>query len=202
MNTGLWINVYFLLLILASDCTATILPCGHEENTPYFYKQLENALLDSPNSLYSLHKTFFLPNRVPSKVARIILHLKINYRGPFECTGVEQDVVQPPVEHTQNISENNASHLHEYSWNFKWSSSAVLSQINMDESITFQNILLPILYSKVTTSIYKSASITLYIASLPCKPTDEAVFSTVTAFLTWVSHSIGPNTATQVLLQC
>ena len=189
MNAGLWINAYFLLLIFASDCTAIILPHECGKRNPSLYRQLENALLDNPNGLYALHTAFFRPNSVSKEAVRIHLQLNINQMEPFECSGEEADL-QPPVEHTESISDNNGTQLHEYTWFFKWSSSAVLSQINVAELMAFDNAIAPMLYGGISTSINHVARITLSIPSLPCTLADTDVLSTVTTFLTWVSYSV------------
>ena len=178
MNAGLYITVYFLF---ASVCTAIILPCEYEERNPSLYRQLEEALMNNPNGLHSLHIAFFRPNRAPREAARI--DLKINYLCVLETN-------QPQVEHTPNISDNTATQLREYNWTFKWCSSAVLSLINVDELIAFDNVLVPLLYSTTSTSFHHIAHLTLYVTSPHCNLADTDIFSTTAAFLTRVSHFV------------
>ena len=175
MNAGLCINVYFLLLIFASDSTAIILPCANLEGSPSLYRQLEEALLNNPNGLYDLHTAFFKPNTVSREVVRI--RLKINYLCVLEKN-------QSQIEHTQNISDNTVTQLREYSWYFRWCSSAVLGHINVNELIAFDNVLVPLLY----TNTHNVADLTLHVTSPHCKLTDTAVLSTAAAFLTQVSY--------------
>ena len=66
----------------------------------------------------------------------------------------------------------------------------MLSQINMGELLVFDNVLTPLLYTRVSSSHHRTATITLHIPSLPCKLTDGDVLSTVIAFLTWVSYAV------------
>ena len=195
MNTRLWVNACLLLATYVSvfcDCSALTLQCkeaGYTGKSSYFYRQLESALLRNPNALYVLHTAFFEPNRVPREVAHINLHLNINHMGPSNCTtaGPNQWSL---ANGTNDTSKHNDSQLYEYSWQFKWSHSAVLSQINVGELWIFDNILTGILYARVSASRHRVAHITLHVPSLPCKPTHNDILWTVTSFLTWVSHVV------------
>ena len=196
MTTALQLGIFLLpLLILASvfcDCSALSLPCrenGYLGDDSYLYRQLESALLNNPDGLYALHTAFFEPNRVSREVVYVHLHLKISHMGPSNCTtaGPNQWSL---ANGTRDTSGNNDSQLYEYIWSFKWSSSAVLSQINMGELLVFDNLLTPLLYIRVSTSHHRAATITLHVPSLPCKLTDGDVLSTVIAFLTWVRHAV------------
>ena len=160
-----------------------------ELKSSYFYRQLESALLRNPNALYALHTAFFEPNRVPREVAHISLHLNITHMGLSNCitAGPNQWSL---ANGTNDTSKHNDSQLYEYYWQFKWSHSAVLSQINVGELWVFDNILTQILYWRVSTSYYRVATITLHVPSLPCKPTHNDILWTVTSFLTWVSHVV------------
>ena len=192
MNKRMWVDACLLLVTYASifyDCSALTLQCkaGYTGESSYFYKELESALLRNPNALYALHTAFFQPNRVPREVAHINLHLNINHMGPSNCTtaGPNQWSL---ANGTSDTSKHNDSQLYEYFWQFKWSHSAVLSQINVGELWVFDNILTGILYSRFSSSHHRNAHITLDIPILPCKPTRDDVLWTVTTFLTWVSH--------------
>ena len=192
MNTRLWVNACLLLVTYVSvfyDCSALNLQrkAGYTGESSYFYRQLESALLRNPNALYTLHTAFFEPNRVPREVAQIGLHLNINHVGPSNCTtaGPNQWSL---ANGTNDTSKHNDSQLYEYNWQFKWSHSAVLSQINVGELWVLDNLLTILLYGRVSASECRIATIMLHVPSLPCKPTHDDVLWTVTSFLTWVSH--------------
>ena len=195
MTTRLWVDACLLLVTYASvfcDCSALTLQCkeaGYTGKSSYFYRELESALLRNPNALYALHTAFFEPNRVPRAVAHIDLHLNINQMGPSNCTtaGPNQWSL---ANGTNDTSNHNDSQLYEYFWAFKWSHSAVLSQIYVGELSIFDNVLATILYGKTSTSYHRVATITLHVPSLSCKPTRDDVLWTVTNFLTWVSHVV------------
>ena len=193
MKTGLWINVHLVLLITVSilcNCSALILPCrenAYSGKDSYLYRQLESVLLNNPDALYAIHTAFFESNKIPRKVAAIQFHLEISHMEPFDCNTVKCSTNQLPV---ANGLVKNDSELHEYSWDFKWSSSAVLSQINIGEFLAFNPVLTNILYDRASASSRRIAKVRLRIESLPCTVTTDDVFFTVTAFLTWVSHSI------------
>ena len=191
MNTRLWVDACLLLVTYVSvfcDCNALTLQCkeGYTGKSSYFYRQLESALLRNPNALYALHTAFFEPNRVPREVAQIELHLNINHVGPSNCTtaGPNQWSLANGASDTSNY---NNSQLYRYFWWFKWSHSAVLSQINVGELWVFDTPLTIILYGRVSVTTNEVADITLHVPSLPCKPTRDEVLWTVTTFLTWVS---------------
>ena len=192
MNTRMWVDACLLLVTYVSvfcDCSALTLQCkeaGYTGESSYFYRELESALLRNPNALYALHTAFFEPNRVPREVAHISLHLNINHMGPSNCTtaGPNQWSL---ANGTNDTSKHNDSQLYEYYWQFKWSHSAVLSQINVGELWVFDNILTQILYWRVSTSDHRVATITLHVPSLPCKLSHDDVLWTVITFLTWVS---------------
>ena len=195
MNTRLWVDACLLLVTYVSvfcDCSALTLQCNEEGYTgesSYFYSQLESALLRNPNALFALHTAFFEPNRVPREVAQIDLHLNIHHMGPSNCTTAGPNRWSL-ANGTNDTSTHNDSQLYEYFWQFKWSQSAVLSQINVGELWVFDNVLTIILYGRVSTSNHRNAHITLHVPSLPCKPTRDDVLWTVTTFLTWVSHVV------------
>ena len=195
MTTRLWVNACLLLVTYVSvfcDCSALTLQCkeaGYTGKSSYFYRKLESALLRDPNALYALHTVFFEPNRVPREVAQINLHLNINHMGPSNCTtaGPNQWSL---ANGTNDTTKHNDSQPYKYYWSFKWSHSAVLSQINVGELWVFDNLLTGILYARVSTTIRRNANITLHVPSLPCKPTHDDVLWTVTTFLTWVSYVV------------
>ena len=62
----------------------------------------------------------------------------------------------------------------------------MLSQINTGEFLYFDPIMAMILYSRVSISFHRAATITLSVQSLPCTVADDDIFQTVTTFLTWV----------------
>ena len=193
MNTRLWVDACLLLVTYVSifcGCSALTLHCtgaGYTGESSYFYSQLEGALLRNPNALYALHTAFFEPNRTPREVAQIDLHLNIDHMGPSNCTtaGPNQWSL---ANGTNDSAKYNDSQLYEYAWSFKWSYSAVLSQINVGELWVFDNLLTTILYGRVSASKRRVAHITLHVPSLPCKLTHNDVLWTVTTFLTWVSQ--------------
>ena len=193
MNTRLWVDACLLLVTYVSvfcDCSALTLRCkedGYRGKSSYFYSQLESALLSNPNALYALHTAFFEPNRVPREVANINLHLTINHMGPTNCTTAGPNQVSL-ANGTNDTSKHSDSQLYEYFWQFKWSQSAVLSQINVGELLAFDDTLTTLLYGRVSTSNRGNAHITLDVPSLPCKLTRDDVLWTVTNFFTWVSH--------------
>ena len=192
MITRLWVDACLLLVTYVSvfgNCNALTLQCketGYTGEGSYFYRQLESALLRNPNALYALHTAFFEPNRVPREVAHIDLQLNINHMGPSNCTtaGPNQWSL---ANGTNDTSKHNDS---QYFWRFKWSHSAVLSQINVGELWVFDNLLTTIFYGRTSTPSYRVANITLHVPSLPCKPTRDDALWTVTTFLTWVSHVV------------
>ena len=192
MNTRLWVDACLLLVTFVSvfcGCSALTLQCNEEGYTgesSYFYSQLESALLRNPNALFALHTAFFEPNRVPREVAQIDLHLNIHHMGPSNCTTAGQNQWSL-ANGTNYTSTHNDSQLYKYFWRFKWSQSAVLSQINVGELWVFDNLLTIVLYGRVSASQRRVAHITLHVPSLPCKPTHDDAFWTVTTFLTWVS---------------
>ena len=195
MNTRLLVDACLLLVTYMSvfcDSSALTLQCNEEGYTgesSYFYSQLEGALLRNPNALYALHTAFFEPNRVPREAAEIHLHLNIDHMGPSNCTtaGPNQWSL---ANGTNDTSTHNDSQLYEYSWRFKWSQSAVLSQINAEELLVFDNILTTIFYGRVSASKHRVAQITLDVPSLPCKLNHDDILWTITTFLTWVSHVV------------
>ena len=195
MNTRLWVDACLLLVTFVSvfcGCSALTLQCnedGYTGESSYFYSQLEGALLRNPNALFALHTAFFEPNRAPREAVEIALHLNIHHMGPTNCTtaGPNQWSVANGTNYT---STHNDSQLYKYFWRFKWSQSAVLSQINVGELWAFDNLLTTILYGRVSASRHRVAHITLHVPSLPCKPTYDDVLWTVTTFLTWVSHVV------------
>ena len=192
MNTRLWVDACLLLVTYVSvfcNCSALTLQCkeaGYTGESSYLYRELESALLRNPNALYALHTAFFEPNRVPREIAQIDLHLNINHMGPSNCNTAGPNQ-WPLANDTSDTSNHNDSLLYEYLWLFKWSHSAVLSQINVGEFWVFDNILTIILYGRVSTSNRRTAQVTLHVPSLPCKPIHDDVLWTVTTFLTWVS---------------
>ena len=192
MNTRLLVDACLLLVSVFCGCSALTLRCkedGYTGESSYFYSQLESALLRNPNALFALHTAFFEPNRVPREIAHIDLHLNIHHMGPSNCTtaGPNQWSLANGANDT---SKHNDSQLYEYFWLFKWSQSAVLSQINVAELWVFDNLLTTILYGRVGPSYHRTANVTLHVPSLPCKPTRDGVLWTVTTFLTWVSHVV------------
>ena len=165
MNTRLWVDACSCLLLVTfvsvfCDSSALTLQCNEEGyigESSYFYSQLESALLSNPNALFALHTAFFEPNRVPREVAHIDLHLNIYHMGPSNCTtaGPNQWSL---ANGTNDTSKHNDSQQYKYSWGFKWSQSAVLSQINVEELWVFDSIITTILYVKVSASYLSHVS--------------------------------------------
>ena len=195
MNTRLWVDACLLLVTFVSvfcDSGALTLQCnedGYTGESSYFYSQLESALLRNPNALFALHTAFFELNRVPRETTTIHLHLNIHHMEPSNCTTAGSNQWSL-ANGTNDISAHNDSQLYEYSWWFKWSQSAVLSQINVEELLVFDNIITTILYTRVSASNHRVARITLDVPSLPCKLNHDDMLWTITTFLTWVSHVV------------
>lgn len=190
MKTRVWLKTHLLLLITVSQCGALILPCkenAYSGKNSYLYGQLESALLSNPDALYALHIAFFKSNAIPRRVASIEFNLEVNRMEPFDCSTVKCSTNQFPV---ANGMIKNDSQQYEYNWNFQWSSSAVSSQIIIGEFLAFHPLLSNILYDRVSVSWRRTAKVRLRIESLNCTVATDDVFYTVTAFLTWVSHTV------------
>ena len=115
--------------------------CSHNNKIDLLYQKLETALINNSKALLEIKKMFFPVLDTHTQEVQI-LHLHV-------CVRVIDDFMSS--QSTTSISSENDSSIH--CWNFKWSVSALLSMISIDQLMAFDFLYVDIIYSAIQWSM-------------------------------------------------
>ena len=138
-----------------------------DDKVDILHQKLERALINNSRALLKMKQNFFPV--VSSHIQEVqILHLHVCVR----------------VMGSGSISNENDSSIH--CWNFKWSASALLSLISIDQLLVFDFLYVDTIYSAIQLSmLYKTVSITL---NIDCMYSESELEEALVQLLSWVSH--------------
>ena len=152
--------------------------CSGDDKNDLLYQKLETALINNSKALLEMKLKFF-PSFQPHIQEVQILHLHVCMRVMDQFT-------------TFTISNENDSSI--LCWNFKWSASALLSLISIDQLIALDFPYVNMIYSSIQRSMaHKAISITLSAGLLPCMPSKGELQEALAQLLSWVSHHVRHN---------
>ena len=150
--------------------------CSDDGKIDLLYQKLETALINNSKALLHMKQKFFPASTHIDEVQILHLHACVRVMGQFKSSGS-----------TTNISNEADSSIH--CWNFKWSASAVLSLISIDQLMAFDFLYVDIIYSAIQWSmIHKRVSFTLRTDFLPCMSSERDLQEALVQLLSWVSH--------------
>ena len=151
--------------------------CSQDDGITLLYQKLEGALINSPKALFQLKKTFF------SVKGTDIQEVEIVYFRVCVNAG--------DIEHLKGSGKStNSSNTSTHCWNFKWSASALLSFIIVDQLMAIDVAYVNMIYSQMQGSLeYHKANITLKIDLLPCMymPSETDIKEVLVHLFSWVS---------------
>jgi len=146
------------------------------EDYDLLYQKLETALINNSKALLHMEQKFFPASTHIDEVQILHLHACVRVMGQFKSSGS-----------TTNISNETDSRIHY--WNFKWSASAVLSLISIDQLMAFDFLYVDIIYSAIQWSmIHNRVSFTLRTDFLPCMSSERDLQEALVQLLSWVSQ--------------
>ena len=149
--------------------------CSGDAKIDLLYQKLEKALINNSKALLEIKQKFF-PGFQPHIQEVQILRMHVCMRVMDQFT-------------TFTISNENDSSI--LCWNFKWSASALLSLISIDQLMAFDFPYVDMIYSEIQMSMnHKIISITLSTGLLPCMPSKGELQEALARLLSWVSHHV------------
>ena len=150
--------------------------CSDDNKIDLLYQKLERALINNSRALLQMKRKFF-PVFDPhiQEVQVLQLHVCVRVMGQVKSSGS-----------TTNISD---SSIHR--WNFKWSASALLNLISIDQLMAFDFVYVDTIYSQIQRSMaHKTVSITLSTDLPPCTSSESDLQEALVQLLSWVSHHV------------
>ena len=151
--------------------------CSDDGKIDLLYQKLERALINNSKALLQMKRKFFpvASNHIQEKQ---IFHLHVCVR--------ELDQFMSSVSNTKFSNESNSS-IH--CWNFKWSESALLSLISIDQLMALDLLYVDVIYAAIQKSmVHKVVNIKLTTDLLPCMPSESDLQEALVQLLSWVSH--------------
>ena len=152
--------------------------CSDDNKIDLLYQKLERALINNSRTLLQMKRKFFpaFDNHI-QEVQVLQLDVCVRVVGQFKSSGST----------TTNSSNDNAPSIH--CWNFKWSASAVLSLLSIDQLMVFDFFYVDMIYSNIQMSMaHKTVSIILSTDLHPCVPSEGDLQDALVQLLSWVSH--------------
>ena len=144
------------------------------------YQKLEGALINNSRTLHQMKQKFF-PAFDPHIQEVQVLNLHV-------CVRVT-DQVKSSGSTTTNSSTDTDPSIHR--WNLKWSASAVLSLLSIDQLMVFDFFYVDMIYSSIQKSLaHKTVNIILSTDLHPCVPSEGDLQEALVQLLSWVSHHV------------
>ena len=151
--------------------------CSQNDSTFLLYQKLEGALINNSKALFQLKEKFFSVSG--SHIQEVeILHMHVCVRagvtGHFQSPG----------------TSINSSHTSTHCWNFKWSASAFLSLVTVDQLMAIDFMYVYFVYQKIRgTTGHDNINIKLNTDLLPCmhEPSGNDLKGALIHLLSWVS---------------
>ena len=182
-----WIVLYCLIVALESaalrqggSSEGSPQDCPKNDSTFLLYQKLEGALINNPKVLFQLKEMFFSVSGSHTQEVQI-LHLHV-------CVRVGTTEVFQSPETSANSS--NGTHTSTHCWNFRWSASALLNLITVDQLMTIDFVYVYFVYQHIRgTTGHHNINIKLNAVLLPCmhKPSENHLKGALIHLFTWVS---------------
>ena len=172
-------------LIVAALCQAGSSEDSHQDcpqnnSTFLLYQKLEGALINNSKALFQLKEMFFSASGSHTQEVQI-LHMHI-------CVRVgTTEVFQSPG---TSANSSNGTHTSTHCWNFKWSASALLNLITVDQLMTIDFMYVYFVYQQIRgTTGHHNINIKLNAVLLPCmhEPSENHLKGALISLFTWVS---------------
>ena len=165
---------YILLLGLLPwvhcDCSFPSELCGDYA----YFDLLETALINDSQTLYMLQQGFFPQTGSVRESKKIIVTVRVREIGPCSSSG---SVLIP----------NNDSGGYSGGWEFRWSRSAFLSLVTIDELLMFDSAIVSLsVAATLNARTSRHLGFSLDIDSLPCMPRETDIVRPLSTLLTWV----------------
>ena len=153
--------------------------CSDDDKIDLLYQKLERALINNSRALLQMKQIFFPVVSTHIQEVQILhLHVCVRVMGQFESFWS-----------ITNISTDSDPRIH--CWDFKWSASAVLSMISIDQLMAFDFISVDMIYSAIEKSTtHKTVNVTISTSLLPCMPSESDLQEALLQLLSWVSHHV------------
>jgi len=146
--------------------------CSNDGKIDLLYQKLETALINNSKALLQMKQIFFPATNHIREVQILRLDVCVRVMIQFKSSGS-----------STNISNEN------HCWNFKWSASALLSWISIDQLMAFDFQYVDQIYSEIQMSmIDKRVSTTLHTHLPPCMSSESELLEALVKLLSWVSH--------------
>ena len=151
--------------------------CSDDDKIDLLYQKLETALINNSKALLQMKQIFFpVAGNHIQEVQILHLHVCVRVINQFKTSGS-----------TTNISTKTESSIH--CWNFKWSASAVLSFISIDQLMALEFVYVDIIYSSIQKHMaHKTVSFTLSTDFFPCVSSESDLQEALVLLMSWVSH--------------
>ena len=151
--------------------------CSQDERITLLYQKLEGALINNPKALFQLKRLFFSVSGTHIQEVEILyLHVcvRVGITDNFQISGT-------------STNSSNGTHTSNYCLNFKWSASALLSFITVDQLMAIDFMYVNWIYSRIRgTTLHRSLIITLNTDLLLSK-SEEDIKEVLIQLLSWVS---------------
>ena len=152
--------------------------CSDDNKIDLLYQKLERALINNFTTLLQMKRKFFpvFDNHI-QEVQVLHLHVCVRVTDQVKSSG------------STSISNENEPSIH--CWNFKWSVSALLNLISIDQLMAFDFVYVDTIYSQIQRSMaHKTVSITLSTDLPPCTSSESDLQEALVQLLSWVSHHV------------
>ena len=113
--------------------------CSQDDRITLLYQKLEGALINNPKALFQLKRLFFSVGGTDIQEVDILhLHVcvRVGVTDNFQSLGT-------------STNSSNGTHTSNYCWNFKWSASALLSFITVDQLMAIDFMYVNWIYSRI-----------------------------------------------------
>ena len=153
--------------------------CPQNDSTFLLYQKLEGALINNSKALFQLKEMFFSVSGSHTQEVQI-LHLHI-------CVRIGTTEVFQSPETSANSS--NGTHTSTHCWNFKWSASALLSFITVDQLMAIDFMYVDWIYSQMRGKMIHRMFVIALNTDLPsskCIPSEKDIKEVLIQLLSWV----------------
>ena len=112
--------------------------CSQDDGITLLYQKLEGALINNPKALLQLKRLFFSVSGTDIQEVEILqLHVCVS-------VGTTDNFQIPET----SANSSNGTHASTHCWNFKWSASALLSFITVDQLMAIDLMYVDWIYSR------------------------------------------------------
>ena len=153
--------------------------CSQDDKITLLYQKLEGALINNSKALFQLKRIFFSVGGTDIQEVEIFfLHVCVR-------VGVTEHFQSPET----SANSSNGTHTSTHCWNFKWSASALLSYITVDQLMAIDFIYVNWIYSQMRGKMIHHMFLIALNADLlssKCIPSEKDIKEVLIQLLSWV----------------